>query len=102
MHAAIVTGVSRGLGAALAAALLARDFTVLGIGRSSHSDLGGARYTLVRFDLADAGRIDEALGPAFTDSPKSIRNRSASSTTRPLPVPWGHWASSHPPTWRLR
>lgn len=67
MRAAIVTGVSRGLGAALAAALLRHDFTVLGIGRSSHADLGGARYRLARFDLADAGRIDEALQPAFAD-----------------------------------
>ena len=65
MHAAIVTGVSRGLGAALAAELLGREFTVLGVGRSSHADLGGAHYALARLDLADAARVDEALEDAF-------------------------------------
>lgn len=63
MHAAIVTGVSRGLGAALAAALLRRGFTVLGVGRSSHADLRGANYALAQFDLAEAARTDDALGP---------------------------------------
>jgi len=66
MHAAIVTGVSRGLGAALAAALLERDFAVLGIGRGSHPRLAGERYRFVRFDLADAARVDETLGPELT------------------------------------
>jgi len=65
MHVAIVTGVSRGLGAALAAELLGREFTVLGVGRSSHADLGGAHYALARLDLADAARVDEALEDAF-------------------------------------
>jgi NAD(P)-dependent dehydrogenase (short-subunit alcohol dehydrogenase family) len=65
MHAAIVTGVSRGLGAALAAELLRRRFAVLGIGRSSHAELAGPDYAFARFDLADASRIDEALAPAF-------------------------------------
>ncbi|HTS20747.1 MAG TPA: SDR family NAD(P)-dependent oxidoreductase [Casimicrobiaceae bacterium] len=65
MHAAIVTGVSRGLGAALAAALLERDFLVLGVGRSSHAGLGGANYSLARFDLANAARVDEALAAPF-------------------------------------
>ena len=66
MHAAIVTGVSRGLGAALAAALLERDFAVLGIGRASHPRLTGERYRFVRFDLSDAAHVDEILGPAFS------------------------------------
>jgi benzil reductase ((S)-benzoin forming) len=65
MHAAIVTGVSRGLGAALAAALLERDFAVLGVGRASHPRLTGERYRFGRFDLTDAARVDEILGPAF-------------------------------------
>jgi benzil reductase ((S)-benzoin forming) len=64
-HAAIVTGVSRGLGTALAAALLERGFTVLGIGRASNRALTGASYAFARFDLADAGRVDEALTPAL-------------------------------------
>ncbi|HEV2685414.1 MAG TPA: SDR family NAD(P)-dependent oxidoreductase [Actinomycetota bacterium] len=65
MHAAIVTGVSRGLGRALAAALLKRDFTVLGVGRSSAPELRGT-YEFVRFDLAQAGDADDALTEAFT------------------------------------
>ena len=66
MHAAIVTGVSRGLGAALAAGLLERDFAVLGVGRASHPRLTGERYRFGRFDLTDAARVDEILGPAFS------------------------------------
>ena len=67
MHAAVVTGVSRGLGASLAAVLLERGFTVLGIGRASHARLAGERYRFARFDLADAGKVDEALAPAFSE-----------------------------------
>ena len=64
MHAAIITGVSRGLGRALAAALLERGFTVLGIGRSSAEELRG-NYEFARFDLAQAGDADAALTRAF-------------------------------------
>ncbi len=46
MKAAIVTGVSRGLGESLAAELLARGFAVTGIGRASADRLRGAHYTL--------------------------------------------------------
>lgn len=53
-YAAIVTGVSRGLGAAPAAELLEREFTVVGIGRASDSALIQERYRFVQFDLADA------------------------------------------------
>jgi len=65
MRAAIVTGVSRGLGRALAATLLARDFTVLGVGRSSPPDLTGS-YEFVRFDLAQAGETDQRLTAALS------------------------------------
>ena len=41
MKAAIVTGVSRGLGESLAAALLARGFAVAGVGRTSAERLTG-------------------------------------------------------------
>jgi len=64
-HAAIITGISRGLGASLAAALLERGFTVLGIGRAPSQALVGQRFHFVRFDLADGARIDETLGPAL-------------------------------------
>jgi benzil reductase ((S)-benzoin forming) len=63
MHAVIVTGVSRGLGAALAAGLLQRDFKVLGIGRARKPE--GASYDFVQFDLAQADGVDDALGPVF-------------------------------------
>lgn len=65
MRFAIVTGVSRGLGEALAAALLAAGFAVTGVGRASSASLGGARYGFVRWDLADVAGIDAALAPAF-------------------------------------
>lgn len=64
-HAAIVTGVSRGLGAALAGELLERDFRVVGIGRATNPALAGERYWFVRFDLADPADIDTALAPAL-------------------------------------
>jgi NAD(P)-dependent dehydrogenase (short-subunit alcohol dehydrogenase family) len=66
MQAAIVTGVSRGLGAALASELLERGYTVLGIGRASNPALKAASYAFERFDLADAARVDDALAPALS------------------------------------
>lgn len=66
MHAAIVTGVSRGLGAALASELLERGFMVLGIGRANNPALKGEHYAFVRFDLADSARVDDALTPALS------------------------------------
>ncbi|MDQ6916487.1 MAG: SDR family NAD(P)-dependent oxidoreductase [Pseudomonadota bacterium] len=65
MKSAIVTGVSRGLGEALAAALLTAGFAVTGVGRASSAALGGASYRFVACDLADASGIDAALTPAF-------------------------------------
>jgi len=64
-HAAIVTGVSRGLGTALAAALLESGFKVVGIGRSSNAVLAGPNYSFARFDLADVSRVDLALESAL-------------------------------------
>ncbi len=64
-HAAIVTGVSRGLGAALASELLERGFMVVGIGRRSNPALTGQRYGFVRFDLADSADIDTLLAPTL-------------------------------------
>lgn len=66
MHAAIVTGVSRGLGASLAAALLERGFTVLGVGRTPRPTLAQARFRFVRCDLAVVAGIDQALAPEFS------------------------------------
>jgi NAD(P)-dependent dehydrogenase (short-subunit alcohol dehydrogenase family) len=64
-QAAIITCVSRGLGAALVSELLERGFTVVGIGRGNNPALTGERYAFVQFDLAETGRIDAVLGPAL-------------------------------------
>ncbi len=61
----VVTGVSRGLGRALAGALVERGSFVLGIGRSSAPALSGDRYGFVACDLADTAAIDEALAAAL-------------------------------------
>ncbi|MDP9222417.1 MAG: SDR family NAD(P)-dependent oxidoreductase, partial [Actinomycetota bacterium] len=66
-HAAIVTGVSRGLGAALARELVGRGFIVLGIGRASNPGLTGDRYRFAHLDLADAAAIDIVLTAAFEE-----------------------------------
>jgi len=65
MKNAIVTGVSRGLGEALAAALLERGVTVTGVGRRSSTRLASERYRFVSCDLADAGAIEAALIPTL-------------------------------------
>jgi benzil reductase ((S)-benzoin forming) len=64
-RAAIVTGVSRGLGAALASELIKRGFMVVGIGRAGNPAFTGADYEFVRFDLADAAGMDTALAPVL-------------------------------------
>jgi benzil reductase ((S)-benzoin forming) len=66
-HAAIVTGVSRGLGAALARKLLERGFVVLGIGRTSNAALAGEHYQFAPMDLAEAAATDALMVPAFQD-----------------------------------
>jgi len=65
MKTAIVTGVSRGLGEALARALLAGGFAVTGIGRTSGAALTAPNYRFVACDLADIINIDAALTPGF-------------------------------------
>jgi benzil reductase ((S)-benzoin forming) len=67
MPAAVVTGVSRGLGEALATELLARGFTVVGIGRTASARHRGARFRHVACDLARPGLAAAAVLPAFRD-----------------------------------
>jgi benzil reductase ((S)-benzoin forming) len=62
----IVTGVSHGLGEALAFELLRRDLHVLGVGRRSSPRLGHPCYRFLRFDLAQASMLPAVLEPAFT------------------------------------
>ena len=63
MHAAIVTGVSRGLGEALAAAMLARGFAVLGVGRTASPRLKGKLYHHAACDLAQPALLAAAVTP---------------------------------------
>ena len=66
MHTAIVTGVSRGLGEALANALLQRGYVVLGVGRASSARLAGPNYRFVECDLAEPARVADALREPFS------------------------------------
>jgi NAD(P)-dependent dehydrogenase (short-subunit alcohol dehydrogenase family) len=65
MRAVILTGVSRGLGAALARALVARDVVVLGVGRAPAPGLDDARFRFAPCDLADVAGLDAALGASW-------------------------------------
>ena len=62
-----ITGVSRGLGKALAQAALARGDTVVGTVRDGHADLAAGAGTLhiLTLEVADAGAIDDAVAQAF-------------------------------------
>jgi len=60
----VVTGHSRGLGAALASELLVRDVPVLGVSRAENPDLRrrfGSKLSEARLDLADAAGVDRWL-----------------------------------------
>ncbi len=64
MRTAIVTGHSRGLGAAIAAGLLARDIPVLGISRGANGELAkrfGDTLTQAQVDLSDAQALTRWL-----------------------------------------
>ena len=61
---AIVTGHTRGLGAALAQALLQRDIDVLGLGRAEHGELAArhaTRFAQAVVDLADPAALERWL-----------------------------------------
>jgi len=76
MRVAIITGVSHGLGEALAIDLLASDFRVLGIGRNASSRLEQPNYAFVRCDLAEpvsiAGRVASSLAAIAAARPSGV------------------------------
>jgi NAD(P)-dependent dehydrogenase (short-subunit alcohol dehydrogenase family) len=67
MRVAIITGVSHGLGEALAIDLLARDFRVLGVGRNASARLEQPNYAFVRCDLAEPVSIAGRLAPSLAN-----------------------------------
>jgi len=67
LNVAIVTGVSRGLGEALAAALLARGFEVLGVGRVSSMKLRGERYRFAECDLSKPSLVAASVAPGLRE-----------------------------------
>jgi NAD(P)-dependent dehydrogenase (short-subunit alcohol dehydrogenase family) len=111
-RAAIVTGVSRGLGAALGGELLDRGFTVLGIGRASNPGLTSDRNRFVHCDLADSAGIDTTLAPTLEGlkdrRPVSVRllnNAATVGGVGPLGRPGQarsrpRWPSIWPRLWR--
>jgi NAD(P)-dependent dehydrogenase (short-subunit alcohol dehydrogenase family) len=64
---AVVTGVSKGLGASLAAALADRSFEVIGLGRSAAKGLEPPRCRLVAADLADVRALAPIVETLFAD-----------------------------------
>jgi benzil reductase ((S)-benzoin forming) len=65
MQLGIVTGVSRGLGEALALDLVARGFIVVGVGRAASPRLTGALYLHATCDFARPSQIAAAVTPAL-------------------------------------
>jgi NAD(P)-dependent dehydrogenase (short-subunit alcohol dehydrogenase family) len=86
----IITGVSQGLGEALAFELLARDARVLGVGRASSPRLGNERYRFVRCDLAQAAMLPAVLEPAFaaiaSEHPSRVCLINNAATLEPVGV----------------
>ncbi len=71
MNIAIVTGVSKGLGEALAAALLAEGFRVIALGRSASARLADPALELIPCDLAEADALPALVGASFAQAAAS-------------------------------
>ncbi|MEO8485465.1 MAG: SDR family NAD(P)-dependent oxidoreductase [Betaproteobacteria bacterium] len=98
MRAVIVTGVSRGLGAALARALVERGAMVVGVGRSSAPGLIDDRYRFVACDFSDVAGIDAAVEPAFAalaaGKPREVCLVNNAATTEPMGIAAMHDSAS--------
>ena len=77
MQIGIVTGVSRGLGEALAADLLGRGFIVIGVGRAASPKLKGECYLHATCDLARPAQIAASVTPAL----RAAAGRNPSAVT---------------------
>ena len=64
---AVVTGVSKGLGEAIAANLISRDFEVVGIGRSAAPRLSSSAFRLVTADFADLEALPARMDQLFDE-----------------------------------
>ncbi|MGC1819214.1 MAG: SDR family NAD(P)-dependent oxidoreductase [Casimicrobiaceae bacterium] len=97
MHSAIVTGVSRGLGEALARLLLDRGFQVVGVGRRSSPQLAGGGYRFVDCDIGDLAAIGPALDGPFAElaaaKPESVCLINNAAVAGPVGV-LGHLAAA--------
>jgi NAD(P)-dependent dehydrogenase (short-subunit alcohol dehydrogenase family) len=86
----IITGVSQGLGEALALHLLGRGARVLGVGRSSSPRLSGDRYRFLRCDLAEPAMLPAMLEPAFaaiaSEHPATVCLINNAATLEPVGV----------------
>jgi benzil reductase ((S)-benzoin forming) len=88
---AVVTGHTRGLGAALAEQLLARGIAVLGISRSHHDTLPHRHADLFeqeQLDLADTGRVAQWLAgdrlQRFVDGAQRVLLFNNAGTVQPI------------------
>jgi len=86
---AIVTGVSRGLGEALALDLLGRGWRVLGVGRHDSPRLAHAAYEFARCDLANAASIDATLAQPFAQAAQRRPRAAALVSNAALAGPVG-------------
>lgn len=64
---AVVTGVSKGLGEAIAANLISRNFDVVGIGRSAAPRLTSNAFRLVAADFADLAALPARMDQLFDE-----------------------------------
>jgi benzil reductase ((S)-benzoin forming) len=84
---AVVTGVSSGLGEAIAANLLARGFEVVGVGRTSAARLVCQSFGLAVADLADLAKLpaklDDLFGELATRRVSSIAVINNAATAEP-------------------
>lgn len=89
MHV-IVTGVSQGLGEALALELLARGIRVLGVGRASSPRISSPHYRFLRCDLAQASMLPALVEPAMhaiaADRPAGVCLINNAATLDPVGV----------------